>query len=239
MPRCVVIDGFVANAANFDGSDYLSRGSNFSGIADGDSGLFSCWFRIGGSSGTSQVILNLRGSGADSIFISRNTLDKFSITARSSAPAIIVTYSSTASFTSSSTWHHIIASWNSSTFNIYVDGVDDSAGGAQGPGNVDYTSNPISVGAYHDGTRFLSGDLAELYLDTSFIDLNLSANREKFRTASGKPADLGYDGALPTGSQPFLYLANPAASFHLNRGKGGDFTVAAGALSASSSSPSD
>jgi len=151
------------------------------------------------------------------------------------------------SYTSSATWLHVLASWNtnfaalSKLSHLYMNDVSDkTVNSDSNPAfNVDYTSTNWAVGAITDGTTKLNGCLAEVYMAFGqYLDFSSSANRRKFISATGKPVDLGATGALPTGSQPTVYLNNPAASFGTNKGSGGDFTIT-GSLDTASTSPSD
>lgn len=68
-----------------------------------------------------------------------------------------------------------------------------------------------------------SGMLGDVYFDTSYIDL--SANNPFWNSDENKPAYLGKNGELPTGSAPLIYLPLRADSAGKNMGTGGDFTV--------------
>jgi hypothetical protein len=53
-----------------------------------------------------------------------------------------------------------------------------------------------------------------------------------------KPVDLGANGATPTGASPIGFFSGPVATWHQNKGTGGNiFTLQAGGLTASSSNP--
>lgn len=54
------------------------------------------------------------------------------------------------------------------------------------------------------------------------LDLRIEANRRKFVTADGGPADLGGNGEMPTGAIPAFYLDGGASP--LNYGYGGGLT---------------
>lgn len=108
---------------------------------------------------------------------------------------------------------------------------------------MDFTLGDWIIGAIGDSTLKFNGCLAELWFDTTWMDLTVTANRRKFRSAAGQPVFLGTQGQIPTGSQPLIYCSLPTkglsvASFATNRGSGGGFTIT-GALDIGSSSPSD
>jgi hypothetical protein len=148
-------------------------------------------------------------------------------------------------FTASATWHHVISSWNLASVgarHIYVDGVSDVAQTTFVDANIDYTLADWSIGGDADGTDKMNGVLAEVWFNPTYLDITDSANRLKFRTSIGKPANLGADGSTPLGSQPLVYqrIAAGAAvtTFATNLGTGGNFSIT-GTLTVGSTSPSD
>lgn len=78
---------------------------------------------------------------------------------------------------------------------------------------------------------YLQGALAEVYFivpsHTEGIgwDMTVEANRRKFITADGYPADLGDDGALAVGYTPQVYLRGGPIEFPANRGTSGLFSL--------------
>jgi hypothetical protein len=127
-------------------------------------------------------------------------------------------------------WHHIFCSWESPDSMVcFIDGVERS--GPAFPGNGSTILYGLGVSAFDGlqsgdpgnaatirktfiprgspevailGTDWLngtSGMFAELY----FAPGQFSADVTKFRTADGKPADLGADGSIPTGIKPLVY----------------------------------
>ncbi len=84
-------------------------------------------------------------------------------------------------------------------------------------------------GASGGGSKF-QGDISEIYVNPGYwFDASVAANRRKFITAAGKPADLGSDGSNPSSSQPIVY--NPAGD-EVNVGSLSDFTVTGALVSA-------
>ena len=80
--------------------------------------------------------------------------------------------------------------------------------------------------------------MAELwYAPGVYIDLSVVANQRKFRTAAGKPAYLGPTGAIPTGTDPLVYMSGVTATWKTNKGTGGGFTEH-GALADAGTTPS-
>ena len=223
---------FKALGVNFDGSTWTRRTSNLTGIVDGPVGSLSFWLVIiPNGTFTDRVIFTLSPTITVRIFISGTT-----------GPGLTVLSSGKWSVGKTSLaagWHHVVVSWQTGPgVNLYVDGVFAQTQ-SNPSGNFDYTTNPIVFGAAFDGTAPQMFDMAEFWFDPTFIDLSVPANIQKFRSASGKPVNLGANGSKPTGSQPAMYLRGGAANFLTNLGYGGDFTVAAGTLGDSATSPSD
>lgn len=104
--------------------------------------------------------------------------------------------------------------------------------------NIFLSDDPWQIYAISGATW----EIAEVWMDPTYIDFSVEANRRKFYGADGKPVDLGADGSVPTGSQPATYLSvrpgDTAADFCTNRGTGGNFTQS-GTLTLASTSPSD
>jgi hypothetical protein len=139
-------------------------------------------------------------------------------------------------------WHHVMASWNtnfgagSRILNLYVDGVN-SLNIATDNGSAFSTWGVSSVAELTGGLHFHAISLAELYISNQFLDLSTLANQRKFITASKRPAFLGANGSLPTGTQPLIYLKGSGAGFNVNSGSGGNFTTT-GTLTTPTTTPS-
>lgn len=138
-------------------------------------------------------------------------------------------------------WSHFIASVSVSNARaqIYVDGSSAMSVTPTGAGHN--FSNTHGWFNYQTGAVApVDAEIAEWYIHCSAsLDLSVAANLQKFRSAAGKPVDLGADGSTPTGSQPHYYHRGNAASFLTNLGSLGDATVSHGALADGASSPSD
>lgn len=224
---------FAYTGAVFDGTnDFLSRGADLTGIADGQIGLFSCWLRMGaGSSNTTSY--RFFGSETERVQCYRHTDGQFVVLCRQSDDTTVAWFESNANSVVIATgWVHLLASWDTSTAGrrlIYING------SAQTNENTFTTGTTIDfagatnwrVGFELGGGSRLNGTLCELYFTTpaSYYDISVQANREKFRTSGGKPENLGADGSTPTGTQPLVYFGRTAVpAWETNAGSGGDFT---------------
>ena len=134
-------------------------------------------------------------------------------------------------------WNHFLMSGNlaTSTFHMYANGVNvlDTGATVAVNSNIDFTGL-FHVGRIGSASTAFYGEMAEFWLDDSFIDFSSSTNREKFRSSGGAAVDVGSDGSTPTGSAPLVYLhldsGETGNNFASNAGTGGDLSVTAGAL---------
>lgn len=225
------------SATNFDGTnDYMSRGGDLTGIADGKQGTVSLWTKFAGGDGTDFSIISA-SNDISSVF------EKFGVGRLSSnslriKAAGVFSINIAGPWVVSSGWIHILSSWDAATdtMHIYISNVAKTVPTLTNA-NIDYTSGQFRVGASaNGGVQKLNGCLSEVWFDTSYIDLSVESNRRKFISASGGYADLGANGENPTGSSPLVYLPNDYTAFQTNAGTGGNFTVT-GALAACTDTP--
>lgn len=238
----VVISGFRAKAVTFDGSnDYLFR-AGLSGASDGGAATLSFWVKWANDD-TYQSILFLAQSGDIKFYVRRDEANYIDVYGENSGGTILLRFRCAVDTSNvSHGWQHVLLSFQlNSDAKIYINDANATfVVPRNDPGSIDFTINEATVGASPppDYLNKLNGDLAEVWFNTSYLDLTVAANRRKFIKANGKPANLGSDGSLPTGSQPLLYFRGPASSFSTNRGTGGAFSLT-GALTDAATSPSD
>lgn len=232
----------TVDAVVFDGTnDYLTRGADYTGSADSDSFIFSCWVNFnGGDGGTQYIVVATAGDG---YYIRRNTSNKVNISMQNSSSTTLVNIASGTSVVVASGWTHILIAKTGTTFYMYIDDVADTPTvTTNSAGNTDYTKTTHSMGALNTGASKINADVAELYwAPGQYLDISNAANRAKF-ISGGKPVDMGSDGSTPTGTAPILYLSvrpgDAAADFVTNRGSGGGMTLT-GTLAIAATSPSD
>jgi len=247
--------GFTIDNAVFDGGDELQRAAPGVFPSDGKEFSFSFWFKLTDVDDQTQVIFSAVTSG-NRFLLQRSASggaqdNNFAVVGRNTSNSLILyiesLLNSNGQFDSSSRnpgWNHFLMSGNlaTSTFHMYANGVNILDTGATFllNQNIDFTGL-FHVGGIGGSARFY-GDMAEFWLDDSFIDFSSSTNREKFRSSGGAAVDLGSDGSTPTGSSPLVYLHLDAGetgnNFALNAGTGGDFTVSAGAITTTGDTPS-
>ena len=144
---------------------------------------------------------------------------------------------------STDVWHHLLASWDHTSFplkrNLHIDNVNDIivSGTGNRVGTIDHSALLQAIaGTQTGGVSEYGGCLSEVYFSTEFIDTELLSNRRLFIDAAGFPVELGSDGSIPlSGTPPIIYLpdGDPAA----NAGSGGNF-VQNGTIAACATVPS-
>lgn len=214
------------NAVKFDGAnDFLTRTTDLTGIADGKTGTISFWTRLDSTSVTNQFLANLSSYFGVAI----NSTPKFRITGLNASATLILDLMSAATYSASPVWIHVLASWDLATAagHLYINGVSDlAASPTLSNDTINYaTATPSwAIGENTSGSNKLNGCLSELWFNTSYLDLSVQANREKF-ILNGAPVSLGADGSTPTGASPLIYLPNRAALVGINAGTGGNFNI--------------
>jgi len=114
----------------------------------------------------------------------------------------------------------LITNWNYPTVNTYKD--------------------RLGIGARYAGNVQSDCCVADIWYSTEYIDLSILANRQKFITSSGTPANLGAYGQTPTGNLPSLFLAGDASNFHKNLGTlAVPLTVGGGTVTDCANAPGD
>jgi len=243
MPGCLggAEAAYITQGRDFDGTnDYATRGADLTGIADGKVGLFSFWVRLdGGDSGQMCFFANGANNVACGIYVGKTSLNLFQVRGADSSNTNKLSLLSASAYTAGASWLHVLCSFDlaAGSRHLYINGGSDlAAAPTVVNADLDLTRGNFSVGGETDAGGKTSSCLSELWFNTEYLDISVQANREKFRSAAGKPVNLGANGATPTGNQPLIYMpyGNPAD----NKGTGGNFTVT-GTLDVSSTSPSD
>ncbi len=218
-----------AEAIDFDGTnDYLSRASDLTGNADGKTFTFSAWVYVSSYSTATQRIYASVTTGGNmrfSIVVNSSGITLTGVNA--SATTILSSVGNTVVPLNSFT--NIIVSVDlSNTENRFVyinDALDTTQNWATySDDSIDFTASSISpahvVAVSSLNTTKVLGRLAHLYLDYTYRDLSVEANRRLFITADRKPAS--GQAAL----NPILYLPlSDATQPGKNLGTGGDFTL--------------
>lgn len=238
---------FLVDAADFDGTDSMNR------VALGTSsktGIVSYWIKVDTITNDCYVLQGyLNGVNQFDVIVSDYTATgafQAFLTTRDTTGILVEVFSSTTFGVGA--WHHVLIAWDTATATVemYLDGLSVKSSVTTANRVVGYSgfTNWWS-GADRGGLggSFVDGGVAELYFAPGqFLDITNSTNRDKFRSAAGKPVDLGATGSLPTGSAPLFYQhlsdGEAPANFATNRSGAGNFTIS-GTLTTYASSPSD
>lgn len=239
---------YVANAVNFDGAtNFLYTSGSLTGISDGSTGMFYCFFKIAGGDSTLRYIFHSTSSSGITITLEATNKILFVLTDYPATKNL--QFQSSNTYLAGSGWHSLLASWNtnfgagSKISQIYIDDVSvlGTVSDTFSAFNVGYNAagtNTWEYGTTSAGADLYNGCIAEFYFAANqFLDFSVTSNRRKFITAANKPVSLGTTGNLPTGTAPTIYFNTNAASYGTNAGTGGNF-LQNGTFSNCASSPS-
>lgn len=222
-----IATGDVAEAIDFDGTnDALSR-SSLTGNADSKTLTCSIFFYAASITGT-DFLVSFRNNAAGQHFAVKIANNAVYIDGgNASATAILAANTPTSpSSIALNTWNHVLISIdlaNTSNRSIYINDVAQSVTWST------YTNDSIAFSTNADSFRInalssitggVQGRLSNVFLDYTYRDLSVEANRRLFVTADLKPA------AGQAALNPILYLpmSDPTQP-GLNQGTGGNFTL--------------
>lgn len=227
---------YEAQGVTFDGTnDYLLRGGDLTGNADGQIFTGSVWFRRN-STGSQQRI----GGGQFGRWQIEllSATDEVKFECENGSGSVILQVNSSA--VTDSGWHHILWSFdlsNASNRHIYLDDASDLSVTTYTNDTIDYTVSQHAIGAATNGNFKFNGDLADVWIDfDQYIDFSVESNRRDFIGPNGGTVDLGSDGSTPTGTAPIMFFSGTTSTWHTNDGDGGGFTEN-GALTDAATNP--
>lgn len=236
---------YRALGVTFDGTnDYMVRGGGLTGAVDSRLGMASFWVNLNGGDAATMFVFRGAANGPRLV---RSNANLWAVTLLNAAGTSSFTIRAATQSVVATGWQHVLVSWSTDAAagakigQIYIDDVSDPGTftDADAAFDIDYTDTDHAIGADTAGTAKLNADLADMAVwFGERLDLSVVANRRKFISVAGKPVPLGVDGSGPTGTPPIVFQRGPAATFAINRGTGGDFTVT-GALTDAATSPSD
>jgi hypothetical protein len=239
---------YVATGVLFDGTnDYMKRGADLTGAGSSKLLTVSFWYKSGSDAASYRGVIipasTINGSGGVNGGVTKTDTHNFRLHwCNSGNTPILDIKSSNNALQIADGWVHCIASVdlsNTGKRHLYMNDVSDLTVTTYTDALMDFASiiADWGVGGAPSGGTKMFGDLAELYFAPGqYIDLSVEANRRKFRSAIGKPADLGSDGSTPTGTAPLIFFKGGATGWATNAGTGGAFTIT-GTLTDSSTSP--
>ena len=212
-----------AEAIDYDGTnDYLSRASDLVGNTNGKTFTFSVWVWPGRSSSAEDIYNSATGSGGFRIRCFGGT--SWSVYAYNSSGTEVLACDFTTPVPSMNTFVNLLVSVDlASTANRYVY-VNDVAASPSWSiytnANINRTTTTHQIAAWTGGGVYYRGRLSNFFLDYTYRDLSIEANRRLFVTADLKPA-LGQAALNPI---MYIPMSDPTAP-GLNTGTGGNFTL--------------
>ena len=213
-----------AEAVDFDGTnDYLLRSSDLTGNADGKTFTFSAWVWTDTNDATDYILSNWDGANGDFYVFILNT-GEVSFVARNTSNTIILQGTSSVALPLR-TWSNLQISIDlASTSNRYVainDVIDSSVTwSTYSNQTIDFTASSWNISQTGAGGSRFEGRLSNVFLDYTYRDLTVEANRRLFVTADLKPA------AGQAALNPILYLPmSDPTTVGTNSGTGGNFTL--------------
>lgn len=219
-----------AEAIDYDGTnDYLSRSSALSGSSASKTFTFSCWmwlgpqtastyprmFKIGVDNTTFfEVIWTGYASGTGNIWVQART-----------GGSLDLNWQITPSQEFNNTWINLLISCdmaNTANRSVYINDISQGTGAFSNYNNATLPFNTATQYVAYDpvNVNYYRGRISNLFLDLTYRDMSVTANRRLFVTADLKPA------AGQAALNPLVYLtmADPTQPGK-NSGTGGDFTL--------------
>lgn len=201
-----------ARSIDIDFSGY-QQGVGQYPVADNNFFLFSTWFNLRSEFPADIATLSVAGTTVISTwqwagtpagynnFLRDVNLNNIIHTNLPSAPAL-------------NKWNHILISVDTSDLNTYKMYLNDTEINytliEYNGGIIPWSTIDLTRTYYVSPNGRFDGNHSDLYLTNEYLDLTIESNRRKFITADGRPANLGNDGSLPTGTQPMMYFKGDA-----------------------------
>ncbi len=217
----------VAAAVDFDGvNDYLSRSSDLTGNADGKTFTFSMWVYVINQGDPNGFYVSSDSVGSGIGFFAQRSSDGFYLRGYNAGGASIffLQTAPNAVYLSEKTWCHILVSVDLTNPSNRAIRINDEVVSATWThytnDNIDFSKATHLVGTTWDGGKYKER-LSNIFLDYTYRDLSVEANRRYFITADRKPAA---SNAVLTSGIIYLPMNDPATA-HINLGTGGNFTL--------------
>jgi hypothetical protein len=224
---------FWGNRAVSNGTTGFFSRSALSGVTDGTTFTFCCWFFYDANAGKYLFNQNVNTTTLRGVNISVEDSKRVVIQARNSSGTVLVNSDNTAASMVGTSGTPALNSLmisidvtDSAKRFVYVNGVAATLSfSTYTNGSINFSSSSNLILRDVFSSAYNSQPISELYFSTQYIDLSQEANRLKFRDAFGNPTNLPL--AITSGSvpSPAIYMRFPPTAFGTNSGTGGDFTV--------------
>lgn len=213
-------------SVTFDGAnDYMTRGGALTGLTDGQQFTFGWRGTLNAAGNGSFRVLYKHGDNR--FYVQLTSANRIAVIGANASGTTILSLLPSDTYTDATGEIALLVSADLSvpTASAYVNGVDVTDTPLTLTNDtIDFTPTDIGAFATSAGSAKFAGTTQFLYFDDAYLDLSVSANRDKFLAAN-----IGADGSGPTGVQPLVYLTGNAAAWNsvsgLNLGTGGAFTM--------------
>jgi len=216
---------FWGNKAVFNGTTGRLSRSTMSGVSASSTVSGSFWINVTNYPGSQAGILY--GSSGLRILLSSTSTQPLTFVATNSAGTTILSVQTNTSTIATGINYFVRYCFdmtNAAKRFVYINDVSQSLiVSTYTNANIAHDLMAPIIG-WNNGSGYLDGGLAEMYMTTSYIDFSLESERLKFRDAFGYPVNLSAQitaAAIPT---PPIYVRFDPASQGTNSGTGGDFT---------------
>jgi len=212
-----------AEAVDFDGTNDYLLANSLTGATESKTFTFSAWVWTDTNDATDYILSNWDGANGDFYVFILNT-GEVSFVARNTSNTIILQGTSSVALPLR-TWSNLQISIDlASTSNRYVainDVIDSSVTwSTYSNQTIDFTASSWNISQTGAGGSRFEGRLSNVFLDYTYRDLSITANRRLFVTADLKPA------ANQAALNPILYLPmSDPTTVGTNAGTGGNFTL--------------
>ena len=215
--------GTGGSSVNFDGDDYLTR-ADFTNNADGKTLTFSAWILFNDFE-NNYVFSSDTNGGGNGINLGYRQ-GKLRFFAYNAAGSIVSQWYVDDSNTPFHQWFHLCFSVDTnsgtSATKVYINDVAATTEALSNSNqDIDFTRTVQRLGARTTDYK-LTGNLAHVYLDYTYRNLDTESNRRLFIDANGGSTDPSTLSAL----NPIMYCPLTSNySMGKNLGTGGDFTT--------------
>jgi hypothetical protein len=215
----------IPEAVDFDGTnDHLTRADDFIGNTDGKTFTFSAWVYI--SAYTAGFAPILEAGSKVQIYID-SSVGRLNVYMQNSAGTAVLnafSQSPTEPAIALNTFNHILVSvdlTNTAKRHLYINDVAMTFSySTYTNANIDFTNTNYRIAYSTNGPTRLKGRLSNLFLDYTYRDFTVTANRRLFVTSDMKPA------SGQASLSPIMYLPMSSPStVATNLGTGGDFAL--------------
>ena len=211
-----------AEAIDFDGTNDLLSRANLTGNTSSATFTFSAWVYYTGSTTTFTYNASTSSGGTQYFFVSFDSGGNIRVYGLNSGGTKILDGNGAGFGVPVNTWVSILISIdmsNTSNRRVYFnDALQQMSWASYTNGSIAFSQSYHSIAAY--STTFSRARFSNVYLDYTYRDLSVTANRRLFVTADLKPA------AGQAALSPIMYLpmSDPTQP-GLNQGTGGNFTL--------------